>query len=124
MRTNTEGTQSGIQWTLTFQLHDSDFVDDIALLFHQHAQAKVQLLYSAARPVGLNIKRSKMKVMRINNTNNNLILLGNTALQDVESFTYLGYIVSTDGGSEQDVKARIGKVTTAYHLLNMEVQDP
>ena len=88
MRTTTGGTQSVIHWTLTFQLHDLHFADDIALLFHSHhhAQAKVQSLDSDTRSVGLNIKRSETKVKRINNANNNP-MLDTTALEYVESFT-------------------------------------
>ena len=43
MKTTTEGSWTGIQWSLLSQLHDLDFADDIALLSHtyEHAQDKV-----------------------------------------------------------------------------------
>ncbi|VDP47495.1 unnamed protein product [Schistosoma margrebowiei] len=38
-------------------------------------------------------------------------------LEDVESFTYLGSIIDEQGGSDADVKARIGKARTAFLQL-------
>ena len=119
-RTTTEGARTGIQWSLTSQLHELDFADDIALLSHscQHAQAKVQSLASTAKLTGLNIKKSKTnKVMRVKNVSHYPITLDNEALDDVSSFTYLGSVISTDGGSERDVQTRIGKARSAFLLL-------
>ena len=38
MKTTTEETRNGIQWTLWDQLEDLDFADDLALLSHSHQQ--------------------------------------------------------------------------------------
>lgn len=116
MRTTTEGARTDIQWTLTSQLHDLDVADDVALLSytHQHAQANVQSLASTAKLKGLNTKRSKAKVMRVNH---DPITLDNEALEEVSFFTYLGSVISTDGGSEQDAQAKIGKARSAFLLL-------
>ncbi|GFR98641.1 hypothetical protein ElyMa_002773700 [Elysia marginata] len=38
MKTTTQGRNNGIQWTLTTQLDDLDFADDIALLSHNNRQ--------------------------------------------------------------------------------------
>ncbi|VDP06979.1 unnamed protein product, partial [Schistosoma margrebowiei] len=38
-------------------------------------------------------------------------------MENVESFTYLGSIIDVEGGSDADVKARIGKATTAFLQL-------
>ena len=40
MKTTTEGSRTGLQWTLLSQLHDLDFADDIALLSHNHRHAQ------------------------------------------------------------------------------------
>ena len=37
------------------------------------------------------------------------VTLGNDKIDRVDSFTYLGSIISKDGGSSQDVKSRIAK---------------
>ena len=39
------------------------------------------------------------------------------AIEEVEHFTYLGSIVDTQGGTEADVKARIGKARVAFLQL-------
>ncbi|VDO83362.1 unnamed protein product [Schistosoma margrebowiei] len=36
-------------------------------------------------------------------------------MEDVKSFTYLGSINDEHGGSDADVKARIGKARAAYY---------
>ncbi|VDP45024.1 unnamed protein product [Schistosoma margrebowiei] len=57
--------------------------------------------------------------MRSNRTeNNNPINLDGETLENVESFTYLGSIIDEQGGSDADVKVRIGKASAA--LLQLE----
>ena len=119
MKTTTEGSRTGLQWTLLSQLHDLDFADDIALLSHnhRHGQDKVHSLATIAEMAGLNIKKSKTKTMRINSTNQAPIKLDNDDIENVASFTYLGSVIAVDGGSERDVLVRIGKARTAFLLL-------
>ncbi|VDO54860.1 unnamed protein product [Schistosoma margrebowiei] len=44
----------------------------------------------------------------------NPITLDGGTLENVESFTYLGSIIDEQGGSNADVKARIGKARVAF----------
>ena len=46
------------------------------------------------------------------------IKLSSGNVEEVQQFTYLGSIVSTDGGTEEDVKARLGKARVAFHMLD------
>jgi len=39
-------------------------------------------------------------------------------VEEVQQFTYLGSIVRTDGGTEEDVKSRLGKARVAFHMLD------
>ena len=55
--------------------------------------------------------------MRINTSRTAPIRLGDNEKEDVTSLTYLGSIVDTTGGTDQDIKIRIGKAKTAYILL-------
>ncbi|RUS81469.1 hypothetical protein EGW08_010767 [Elysia chlorotica] len=48
MRQSTTGKRTGIQWTLTKQLEDLDFADDIALLSHKYQDAQEKLKQQAA----------------------------------------------------------------------------
>ena len=80
-------------------------------------QAKTTALQTTASRIGLKINTEKTKVMRNNTSRRKQIRLGNKEIEDVTSFTYLGSIVDTNGGTDQDFKIRIGKARTAYILL-------
>ena len=103
--------KTGIQWTLTTQLHDLDFADDICLLSQnlQHMLIKTEHLLLAAAKTGLRISKEKTKVMRANSKRLEKIKLRDEELEDVHIFTYLGSVVTPDGGADEDVKSRIGK---------------
>ena len=47
--------------------------------------------------------------MRVNTATNILVQIAEQNLEDVESFTYSGSIISKTGGTEEDIKSRIGK---------------
>ena len=104
MRTTTEQRKNGIQWTLWTQLDDLDFADDLALLSHNHQQmqAKTNILAETSSEVGLNIHEGKTKSMRVNTTSTQPIILGDSRIEEVESFTYLGSIVDNQGGTYAD----------------------
>ncbi|VDP51775.1 unnamed protein product [Schistosoma margrebowiei] len=94
MKTSTSEKKHDIQWTAQHQLDDLDFADDLALLSRTHEQ------------------------MQINTAeNSNPITPDGETLEDVESFTYLRSIIDEQGGSDADVKARIGKARTAFLQL-------
>ncbi|VDO55423.1 unnamed protein product [Schistosoma margrebowiei] len=73
---------------------------------------------AASASVGLNINKGKIKVLKFNTKNTNPITLDGETLADVESFTFLGSIIDEQGGSDADVKARIGKARAAFLQLN------
>ncbi|VDP20019.1 unnamed protein product [Schistosoma margrebowiei] len=96
-----------------------DFADDLALLFHTHEQMQTKTASVAAvsASIGLIIHKGKTKVLKFKAENNNPITLDGKTLENVESFTYLGSIIDEQGGSDADVKARIGKARTAFLQL-------
>ena len=49
---------------------------------------------------------------------NTLIMLDNKALEEVDSFTYIGTIVNKSGGSKEDINSRHKNVRAAYGLLS------
>lgn len=55
--------------------------------------------------------------MKINSKSNQPVTVNQKDLEEVTSFTYLGSIVNTTGGTEEDVKCRIGKARSAFHQL-------
>ncbi|KAL1281967.1 hypothetical protein QQF64_000770 [Cirrhinus molitorella] len=59
----------------------------------------------------------KSKVLKVITTNTSPIVLEGEPLEEVDNFTYLGSIVNEQGGTNADVKARIGKARTAFLQL-------
>ena len=92
----------------------------IALLSHSHKQMqeKTTRLEQIAAQTGLRINSKKTKVMKILSRNMEPIKLSTGIVEEVQQFTYLGSIVSTDGGTEEDVKARLWKARVAFHMLD------
>ncbi|VDP60077.1 unnamed protein product [Schistosoma curassoni] len=69
--------------------------------------------------VGLKIHKGKTKVLKYNTEDTNPITLHGETLEDVESFTYLvSSTIHEQGGSDADVKVRIGKAMAASLQLN------
>ncbi|VDP48313.1 unnamed protein product [Schistosoma curassoni] len=119
MKTLTSKGRHGIQWTAQNQLDDLDFADDLALLSHTHNQVQIKTASVAAvsASVGLSIHKGKTKVLKFKAENTDPITLYDETLEDLESFTYVGSIIDEQGGSDADVKARIGKVRDAFLQL-------
>ena len=119
MKTTTQGKRNGIQWTLWNQLEDLDFADDLALLSHKHQQMqdKVKDLQEMSSKVGLNTHEGKTKLLKVNNNSLMPVIMEGKALEEVESFKYLGSIVDKLGGTDEDVRIRIGKARAAFIQL-------
>ena len=111
-----ETRNSGLQWTLTSQLHDLAFADDVVLIASTfaHLQQKTRKVEEEASKQGLNINTTKTKTMRINSNNVQAVRVGDVDIEDVEKFTYLWVAVTRGGGAEEDVEARIRKVRHSY----------
>ncbi|VDP48705.1 unnamed protein product [Schistosoma curassoni] len=70
---------------------------------------KITSVAAALASVGLNIHKGKRKILKYNTENSNPVTCAGGTLEDVESFTYLGSIIDEQGGSDADVKSRIGQ---------------
>ncbi|VDO67231.1 unnamed protein product [Schistosoma margrebowiei] len=119
MKTSTCEGKHGIQWTGRMQLDDLDFADDLNLLSHmqQQMQEKTTSVAAISAAVGLNIHKGKSKILWYITTCTDPITIDRENLEDVKTFTYLGSIIDEHGGSDADVKARIGKARSAYLQL-------
>ncbi|VDO55092.1 unnamed protein product [Schistosoma margrebowiei] len=115
MKTSTSGRKHGIQWTSRMQLDDLDFAVDLALLSQtqQQMQEKTNSVAAASAAVGLNIHKGQSKILRYNTACTNPITIDREDLEGVKIFTYLGSIYDEHGGSDANVKARIGKARAA-----------
>ena len=101
-------------------LEDLDFADDVALLSHtQHQmQEKTTTISQNSARIGLTIHPTKSQILKVNTASTAPITLGDRPLEEVDSFTYLGSNVDKQGGTDADIKIRIGKARTAFHQLN------
>ena len=93
------------------QLDDLDFADDIVLLSHTQTQMqeKTDTLSQTAIKLGLTPNIAKTQVIQIHAKTTNPILMNSAALEEVKSFTYLGNVVDTTGGTDANIKSRINK---------------
>ena len=119
MRRSTEKKKTGIQWTLTSQLEDLDFADDVCLLSHRHqdAQQKLTTLAEEAGKTGLAINTKKTVLVRLNQKQVAPIKLTNEEISESDEFVYLGSVISKDGGADLDIKSRINKARFAFNSL-------
>ncbi len=112
--------KDGIQWNLTDHLNDLDYADDIGLLSttRNQMQRKTDKIADTSKKIGLNINIPKTKILRVNATFQQAIHIGETNLEDVSSFEYLGSKIDEHGGTDADVQARICKARSAFACLS------
>ena len=80
-------------------------------------QSKLTRLAKISMQTGVRISKSKTKLMRVNTRNTDRIELDGDEIDEVEDFAYLGSNISKDGGSDQDIRVRIGKARFAFAIL-------
>ena len=106
-----------------YQLTDLDYADCFAIIAPSACvlQEALMTLQEEANLVGMQISLPKTKLMAItlNPTNHLPLKICNTEVLFVDSFTYLGSLITNDGSSSHDITSRIAKAASAiYHLSN------
>ena len=66
-------------------------------------EEKLSCLEERAAETGLIISTKKTKVLKANTTSQAKLKVKSTPLEEVDSFTYLGSIIDSQGGSEKDI---------------------
>ena len=66
----------------------------------------------------LHINVKKTKLMKVNVKNERSVIINEQQLEQVDKFTYLGSVITKDGGAENDIRTRIGKASTAFKSLS------
>ena len=88
---------------------DLDYGDGLSIL--DESVSKINELLEVLRVqgarIGLNINVKKTKSLRLGISEDEKVTFGNEKIDQLGSFTYLGSIISKDGGSSEDVKSRI-----------------
>lgn len=74
-------------------------------------------LRSESAKAGLKININKTETMRINNSNSTPFTIDSQNVKDVNKFNYLGSIITTSGGTLEDVDARLQKAKSAFARL-------
>ena len=90
-------------------------LDDLALLSHleKHMQSKHQNYRVMQKKNGLKINTNKTEVMSLNTKQPARIQVDGNNLSNTTTFTYLGSIVTSDGGADEYIKARLSKARGA-----------
>ena len=111
---------NGLPWVDNEELDDLDFADDLAIVSDSidKMQNKTSQLKDISERVGLFINTNKTKTMKININDNATVNLENESLEEVDNFTYLGSVVSKNGGTEEDINERLKKARASYGMLN------
>jgi hypothetical protein len=106
----------GIQWRMKERLEDLDYADDICLLPKRFCdmEEKLKRIKEEAESAGLYININETKGMRVNTLNTQKFRVENTEIEEIESFVYLGSVVSKNGGTEEDVASRIKKANGTF----------
>ena len=121
MRKAIDGAAHGMAWAQGQCLADLDFADDIALLANNRVnlQRMTNNLHDVASKVGLRISQEKTKTIQVRSSAQNVapICIDNHPVEEVESFAYLGSVITSDGGADVDVKVRIGKAAAIFRQM-------
>ena len=80
----------------------------------QNAWASSGLRFQGAK-IGLKIHIKKTKSPRLEISEGKKVMMGNGESDQVDSFIYLGSIISTGGGCIEDVKCRIAKARGVFN---------
>ena len=101
-----------------YQLTDLDYADDIAIFAPSACvlQEALTILQEEANLVGMQISWSKTKLMAITPKPTNKLPL--TDVMFVDSFTYLGSLITNDGSSSRDITSRMAKAASAMCRLS------
>ena len=101
------------------------YADDTALVAETPEQLQLLLnkVNEESEKNGLSMNAKKTKVMVINRggkdkTPSINIKLNDTVLEQVNTFIYLGQLISDDIRSDQDIKRRIGIAKTIKEIVN------
>ena len=121
MRKTVDGQRTGIRWDFTRLLEDIDYADDLLLLTSRvgHMQEKnagLELEENLGR-VGLKLNPQKCKWMKVDSWNSEGLRVRDSVVEEVDSFTYLGSQVTSDGGGTLDIKKRTALAYASFNRL-------
>ena len=81
-------------------------------------EVKWHRLIHYGQQVGLILNSDKTKILRVCTSGNCTLNIDGKQITEVDSFKYLGSIITKDGGADADVKSRIQKARQSFGALN------
>ena len=81
----------------------------------------LEVLRVQGAKIGLKINVKKTKSLRLGISEDEQVTLGNEKIDEVGSFSYLGSIISKDGGSSEDVKSR-SRMAKAQGVFSQQLE--
>ena len=93
-----------------------------ACLWDQDAQTKLEHVAEEAEKVGLQININKTEVMRVNNNRQEAIQLQGKEIKEADSFTYLGSVVSKDGGNRRRYQEQNKQSETCFQYSTTHLE--
>ncbi|XP_073831695.1 uncharacterized protein [Musca autumnalis] len=120
MQTTSIEAPYGIRWNLNDRLNDIDYGDDICLMAHRFVdiQEILKNLVINTVSIGIKVNIKKATMMSIGTNVTTPLTVNGTAIENLETFSYLGSIISANDGSEEDILARIDKARVAFQALH------
>ena len=110
---------------LTTCIQNAQYADDLTLVAEnrKELQQMIDALDRACTQWGMKISGDKTKVLSIGEPpgDHPAITLKGQALEEVDSFSYLGSEVEQTSRAEKDVKIRIEKAATVYQMWRRKV---
>ena len=113
--------------TLSSLIREALFADDCALMAHKADDLQLMLnkFAEASKQFGLTISLGKTEVLVQpapgSDTPKPAIVIDDTELKTVDSFKYLGSVISSDGSLDSEIAARISKASQALGRLRNRV---
>jgi hypothetical protein len=122
MRNALEGLNGVHSWNGDMGITDLDYADDIAVMADCPVQLQTMLsrIIEYGARVGLVINAAKTKVL-VSDAPPPVITANGAPLEVVDSFRYLGCLISSNGDCSPEIRSRIGRAWDAFECLKKEV---
>ena len=101
------------------------FADDIVLIANSTSklQDMLQDIHDISKPVGLKMHLGKTKIMCNKHVNKDDVIVDGKKIEEVDSYVYLGQMVTKDQDQIQEMKRRIGQGWSAFCKLDNIMRD-
>ena len=117
MKNATADKPRGIQWTIFSPGPLEDLDLQMILRYYPPnttiSRTKTDRLCRYAQQTGLNINEKKIQIIKINNTQQNHVTIGEQTIEEVDDFTYLGSLIRKEDSTSKEIQSRINKARSA-----------